>query len=782
MAAKPVGSVHILNQLWFLPADGSYWINKGGDDGFELLYVASQVDDIAALKASIEYVDEQHEINANAISVLETEKADKDNITETITVSYADLDSSTHTIFTNINYANKIVRIDNIVAGSINNTFLNVEFDSSGSIDFTDLGITPDASFQVSIIGSMGDLSNFASETEFSIVKQKVDGAISLSRQLSDNVNDFENGYYAANGSPVAGTNRLRTKMRPIKGNTTYTIYGFFTDGAIGTTSRVVIRDANGDFILNVLNAGDDLSPVTFTTPSQDGLTVGFSIANVLNIDPLDNPFLTTFMWVEGAEIIPFIEYGVSIIDATKLNYNVIEEDAAINSVLADVTIASKNEVDTHTDVISGQLVASNGHPSPGQANWIMTIQFTVKPSTKYFISGFGPASSTAARVVCKKSFLETEPSYGQIIPANGADLSFVEVTTASDEVVMMCTVANVTGIGTGTNPSNNQYTDSFQVEEASIGQTEPSQYIRKGHSILNISPSDLSGYNTNEIVVVKPTVDLINIYYHSGESAANDIWVKLTFFHQVDAVKYIDVWRLDRAYRCQRTGDISFTDLLQVIETGMWENAIYTSGGGYSDALGGLHGCELINELTILADSEPILTSDTGEWKCSRLFIASSSYFKTSNGTGNIGLTLKTWDITNEEIITTNDISWLGTLTVLQNSFMSMMSVSREAGAVNITHTAMRNDEWKKYDVSESGFSNPLINVINNPKDKNIMIWGDVVIAQMEVIERTPTLSNAGMWVQNTIYNKLYAPFGSAVLNNGDRWIIKTRYKLQVK
>lgn len=100
-----------------------------------------------------------------AIAVEET-KADKDSITETKTIRYADLDEATHTKYINPLYADKSdIRLQLIVAGNIGGVY-SVDFDSSGELDFTDYGITPDSDFEADIIGAMGDLNSYIAKSD----------------------------------------------------------------------------------------------------------------------------------------------------------------------------------------------------------------------------------------------------------------------------------------------------------------------------------------------------------------------------------------------------------------------------------------------------------------------------------------------------------------------------------------------------------------------------------------------------------------------------------------
>src|SRR5690606_17110079 len=99
-----------------------------------------------------------------------------------------------------------------------------------------------------------------------------------------------------------------------------------------------------------------------------------------------------------------------------------------------------------------------------------------------------------------------------------------------------------------------------------------------------------IGGFDTREIILKKVDANNIQIFYHIGGD--NNLWFRTNLIHQVIPGKFTDVWRIDAGYIVQRNGKESFSVVQQVINTGVYENAIYTSGYGYTDALGSAHGC----------------------------------------------------------------------------------------------------------------------------------------------------------------------------------------------
>lgn len=188
MAAKPTGSVQILSQFWE-DLDGNVWQNHGGVNGFEKVYMASQVDEIAALKASIGYVDEQitdtieyvnqgDGINAaniiaetdRAIAV-ENTKANAVDIFTPIAITFAEL--STSTTYTNLLFANQWVHID--YQNPTTPLSVRAQFNSSGILT---LPFTAVSGFAATLFGVSGALGNYLPKT--SVINNLTTGGVAV--------------------------------------------------------------------------------------------------------------------------------------------------------------------------------------------------------------------------------------------------------------------------------------------------------------------------------------------------------------------------------------------------------------------------------------------------------------------------------------------------------------------------------------------------------------------------------------------------------------------------
>lgn len=611
-------------------------------------------------------------------------------------------------------------------------------------------------------------------------------------------------GWCDSTGTLSTSTNFIRSGKETCTAGESLSIQGF---GNVSSSSpRIVFFNSSNAVVSSVLASGSVLTPITVVVPAT---ATGY-IVNIVNrstpspvgIDPYNATESTTIMVNTGSTALPYEPYG-RIVGAGNLTGDIKTKQ------IADLTasVASSKSIDDKTTVMSyneydfaGTTAGnwSTAGVANTSVNWIKTPKIPTVPGAVKTISGFGTVSSSSARIV----YFDVAGAFKSVVLAAGSDLTPITFTVPADCYFYAINIVNrPTPTPVGNDPVNAAEALTFMVRTGSdIKAFQPYGVLLNGLKIANLPTATSSLYDTREIVVVKTNDTTLNIYYHTGNDAANDVWFGTTFKHTVDLTNYVDTWRFDSGYICKRLSDTSFSNDLQIILAGVWENAIYTTGGGYPDALGSAHGFEQLIEASIMLDGRylDVIAATAGTvYKCKRFFAVQISYLRLSTGNGQIARSYKRWDLTNGAITIGNTIKWNGALQILQNSYLSMCPVMRKNGAVQITNTGLSNDEWIKQDITNDLFTNNIGPGGDeyNPSRNTLIAFGDRVRAEMKVKKRFVKLASgtllpygftdAGMYIQNTAtpgYNKLYGRFGSTTTAYGDEWQVETEYIIAVK
>lgn len=480
--------------------------------------------------------------------------------------------------------------------------------------------------------------------------------------------------------------------------------------------------------------------------------------------------------------------------DAAVVNYNTgtlsptstdkAETGKTVGDYVAKFTRPSVNLINTLLFQAGYYNVTTGGYTS--SVNWLSTPRMVIPDNVKgqkVTVSGGGSISTTTVKAVIRdingtnlliinRDASSTVYPYTFEVPINAHTWGF--------------TVKNEVGIGN--NLTNNIYVNSFQVQLGEVATT----FEKFGD--LFIKPNSLPEstievkYDLNEIVLKKIGDNSFNLYFYSGAGK----WFMAKWFRHTNAVKYSDTWRLNEGWICSRNGD-DFTPIEKVILSGVWENAIYTSGASYTDALGSAHGWETFYNCNFYIDGE--LVDPLGVktiYKGAFFEAVQGSNFVTVDNSAVRAKSMKKWEVKNGVIKINNSIQWLMPTTVTANSYLSMCSLLRksEDGTKQITDTATANNNYLNYDVSEEGFTTEIFSDGNNPKRTSIIVWGDFVKVEMEVSKREVVRANgtilpkgfsdAGMYIQNTaLYNKIYGRFGSDSAGVGDVYNVETIYRI---
>lgn len=152
-----------------------YWWKEEDLSDEGLVEKTSDLTDFATLT----YVNEQIadlvvDINANTSAIaaetaraiaVEATKANINDILSNVNITYDDLDSDTHTKYTNLLFANQSVTLQTLVAGSYGAIYPELEFSSLGVLDLTFL--SPDSNFFATIQGVVVGLGNYVNNDVF---------------------------------------------------------------------------------------------------------------------------------------------------------------------------------------------------------------------------------------------------------------------------------------------------------------------------------------------------------------------------------------------------------------------------------------------------------------------------------------------------------------------------------------------------------------------------------------------------------------------------------------
>lgn len=611
------------------------------------------------------------------------------------------------------------------------------------------------------------------------IVSSEIDGILIKSINILDRQRAKNQAWNTSGGVGSSAANWVRIDLMPIKPNTTYHYQG---NGSIANgVPLAVFFDANGNHLPaeNLLSTGGSGQDKDFTTGSTTAF-IGVNVANRTGAgnDPVNATEMGTIMVSEGAGNKPYEPYQYSV-DAAKIE-GVINTDQ-INGIVNDVntveanlqavTVPSKNMFN-RAEVLPGTYNTS-GVPD-SSVNWLRTPYIPVLPSTTYTISGFAAISSANARVL----FFDSGGNFISSVMSVSGSTAPVTFNTPSNAATIGVNILN--RVGAGSSPQSQPEMGTFQLEQGgSATSYQPYGVLLDGNKIAN-PPGDFR----QQVIVVREGSTVLRVYFHGGNGAADDIYFRVRFVRQNSPAKFILLWRMDEGDLCRRTGDTTFEVIEQVVEQGVWENAIYTTTGGYDDALGSAHGWEIMEDVTFMLDDSVIdVTVPGSSWVGREFKVIQASMLKTFDGAGDIGKMAKQWVFSAGKISLNQKISWLGTLGIDVSSFLGMLPVLRKnSNDFQVTTTGVSDEEFVKYDISESGFTNPLYANNSDPSRTALVAWGDRAYFEMSV-DRKQEFANCGMYIQNTAaYNKFYNRLGSTTVSDGDKWSVDTEYTIRVK
>lgn len=639
------------------------------------------------------------------------------------------------------------------------------------------------------------DISNLATKEE---VDKKADTVDILEKEEYTNSSSnyiskrtLVSGHWVLSGGNLVyseSVNWLSARGVKIPEVETITISGAKADNMTSDQPRVVWLDSDKEVISH--SVGNNQAVQTFERP-VNAVYMDTSIANVIDIgiDPSVNQYADSIMLNAGGSALPYEPYDNKI-KPEKIDFDfeeIVQEDSltTLREMQEWVTEESSyNLIDKHSDITAGHwLLDGGGQPYKSTSvNWISTNKIFVNDPEEldYYLQGLRGSSSSGGANGRLFFWNESNEFHSLVtFDQTGRTLTEFSVNPPIFPFYIAINVANVVGIGN--DPVNNEYSDTLQLNK---GTKLP---YRPGGSIKKISSQHIestgSEVDTDKVIIVKPTLNSMTIFFYTGGNTFN--WFGVSFVRTISPAKFVDVWRLDEAKIYQRMGEYEFLNVLDIVANGVWENALYTDEPQYTDALGSAHGHEMMQSVSFYLDgSSQLLGGITGNFKANELLIQSVSNFVTSDGATVRGTSTKTWKIVGGKITVSNNILFKNIPTNFKaTTYIAMCSILRtDSSGKQITNRAMRNLEWQNFNVSSPGFTNVLNSERVNAA-RTIVIEGDRIKLEMVIQKATPSLTGRGFWVQNSdLYNKLYFQFGEVTAQAGDVWEVETDYIFQIK
>ncbi len=211
------------------------------------------------------------------------------------------------------------------------------------------------------------------------------------------------------------------------------------------------------------------------------------------------------------------------------------------------------------------------------------------------------------------------------------------------------------------------------------------------------------SGYSANEVVVIQ-RADEVDIYM-KGSNPASARYLRYRMQRKPSPTINSDVWRWHEVWEVERTGDYAFTTLLQICNPG--ENEMAIRQLDKSDFMGGTaHGDEELFTVTMLIDGVTIPLGGTGNYRARRVeFLQGSDMYEVDTVPAKynrVAKSYKRWVYEGGEVELFNHIVWEDSITLSQ-TFMTMLTLMRWNGDVQISDKAYRSPLYLEEDVSDT-------------------------------------------------------------------------------
>ncbi|ANQ21446.1 hypothetical protein BA893_07095 [Vibrio natriegens] len=294
------------------------------------------------------------------------------------------------------------------------------------------------------------------------------------------------------------------------------------------------------------------------------------------------------------------------------------------------------------------------------------------------------------------------------------------------------------------------------------------------------VEPKPPEPLNESQLVI---NVDKNNVqFYSKGDDRFSDRYLEYNLKHIEDPSINADLWRLYELYESENTSSIapySFSrvnDGKPIANAGEWEAAIREVGAG--DFIGGYHGDELLNSVTLTINGVEVPLDESQYVADSFTFSQVSDMY--SWHTGEIVAThVKEYNFSQSGFILKQKIEWKESIE-LSRAYLSMLPVKRKIDSTSgfqVTDTAWYWPSGYVQDVSESGFP---VSVTNT--DDEVWLEGaeSRFRAELKMTEH-PQLPGYNVFVVNSdAYNKIYFDISKQYTTRvGEVWETSTNYNL---
>lgn len=284
-------------------------------------------------------------------------------------------------------------------------------------------------------------------------------------------------------------------------------------------------------------------------------------------------------------------------------------------------------------------------------------------------------------------------------------------------------------------------------------------------------TPGAVSAYDPSEIVVLQGATQ-IDIY-KKGSNPASNRYIRYRMQRVTTPAINSDVWRWNEVWECERTGEYTFSALLQLANNG--ENEMAIRQDGKADFMGGTaHGDEELFSVRFMVDGVVKALGGAANYRARRVeFLQGSDLYEVDTVTpksNRVAKSYKRWVFDAGAVEVTNHVVWEDSITLAQ-CFMTMLTWLRLSGATQISDTGFRAPLWAEEDISVAGFS-PVYSTANIAKASG----PNGHSAEVEIVEGWDKPGRGFYFSPAVAYNKFYFEFCGAAYVTAVGEIMRSR------
>ena len=268
-------------------------------------------------------------------------------------------------------------------------------------------------------------------------------------------------------------------------------------------------------------------------------------------------------------------------------------------------------------------------------------------------------------------------------------------------------------------------------------------------------------------------------------------------FGHHVSPSISCDIWKLDEVYVYKKTGDkFSKVYANPMIKAGEWECALKEKGA--VDFIGGVaHGDEMLTSVKFLLDGKNIDLTKSGSYLCKNItVIEHSKLFRCDSlQEDHVANHIRYYDISKNEIIVTQRVTWLQSLT-MERSYLTMLPICRQYGYNGgetaqpekpyITSMGITDYDYVPMELRFDGDKHS--NYVHKKGIKMAQIWNDgtgyQMTAKVEILESNDLPNSSMAFTNSGQYNKMYFDYCGSdyVTSVNEVWKNKAKYTYDFK